>query len=263
MKDGLYTKQTKQQCGYGSFTSSRDTIIIEGSKKEAEEPNEEFTKTLSTHVSSKNCANDLVNETPQQETGDNTPQQSKDAPGPDPRRQILPQQSKDAPGPDPRRQILEFFSTIGSDKGPRTGKDGNKIILLAENSGDNDMTQASIFTVWRPCSSDAIQKMVDGQGVGKGLDIKGNFVLYLQIHEEAHKSKVQTLERGGRTRIFFASRQARDSVMDQLEPLENHILNAVQDAKRTIKRNVSVVGFGMVVPAAQPPTWCINRVHLL
>jgi hypothetical protein len=116
------------------------------------------------------------------------------------------------------------------------------------------VTQASIFTVWRPCSSDAIQKMVNGQGVGKGLDIKGKsakagalsgFVPYLQIHEEAHKSKVQTLERGGRTRIFFASRQDRDSVMDQLEPLENHILNAVQDAKRTIKRNVSVVGFGM------------------
>jgi hypothetical protein len=168
---------------------------------------------------------------------------------------------------------MTYVSTIGSDGGPSTvnngidgtnvsfvaessnslGTDDNEALILAENS-DIYSVKASDFTVWRPCSTDAIQKMVEGQGVGKGLDIKGKsakagalsgFVPYLQIHQEDHKSKVQTLERGGRTRIFFASRQARDLVMEELEPLQNHILNAVQDAKRTIKRNVSAVGFGM------------------
>ena len=32
---------------------------------------------------------------------------------------------------------------------------------------------SEIFTVWRPTSSDAIQKMMLGLGVGKGLEIKG------------------------------------------------------------------------------------------
>lgn len=30
-----------------------------------------------------------------------------------------------------------------------------------------------MFTVWRPTSFDAIKKMMVGEGVGKGLEIKG------------------------------------------------------------------------------------------
>lgn len=178
--------------------------------------------------------------------------------------------SSDTPGPDPRRQILTFFNTIDGADAMRAGKNSLSEELGASSNGivdkslnidevplylkDGDNSRDSVFTVWRPCSSDAIRKMVEGQAVGKGLDIKGKsakagelsgFVPYLQIHNEDDKSRVQTLERGGRTRIFFASQQARDAVMDELGPLQNHILNAVQDAKRTVKQNVLAMGFVM------------------
>jgi hypothetical protein len=51
---------------------------------------------------------------------------------------------------DPRWQIRKFFDD-------------------AAESFDN----ADIFTVWRPTSFDAVAKMMRGEGVGKGLDIKG------------------------------------------------------------------------------------------
>ena len=51
---------------------------------------------------------------------------------------------------DPRWQIRKFF-------------DDASIF-----SGDSE-----IFTVWRPTSAEAIAKMMRGEGVGKGLEIKG------------------------------------------------------------------------------------------
>ena len=51
---------------------------------------------------------------------------------------------------DPRWQIRSFFDAFSE-------------------SYDN----TEIFTVWRPTSYDAIMKMMRGEGVGKGLDIKG------------------------------------------------------------------------------------------
>jgi len=111
----------------------------------------------------------------------------------------------------------------------------------------NPAISPAVFTVWRPTSAEAIRKMVEGEGVGKGLEIKGKsskagvlsgFVPYLQIHKEVHKSMVKTMDRGGRTRIFFATEEARDKVMEELGPLQNHIVNAVQDAKRTVKKSV-------------------------
>jgi hypothetical protein len=105
---------SKQNNHVDTAASSPPETSSKGSKKEEEKTNKEFTKALSTSVSKSqtNCANDFVNEALQHETEDNTPRQS-----------------KDAPRPDPRRQILKFFSTIGSDKGPGTGKDSNKTIL--------------------------------------------------------------------------------------------------------------------------------------
>jgi hypothetical protein len=157
---------------------------------------------------------------------------------------------------DPREQILVYYNTVGVTE-ERKEEISQEMAVPVHKSAEicpTSPTSPSVFTVWRPCSNDAIRKMVEGQGVGKGLDIKGKsakagclsgFVPYLQIHEEADKSKVKTLERGGRTRIFFASREARDHVLEELGPLQNHILNAVQDAKRTVKRNVvSVISAG-------------------
>lgn len=84
---------------------------------------------------------------------------------------------------DPRWQIRKFFndmSVFGS-------------VLSSVNNSDHKSDGAAIFSVWRPTSSDAIAKMMRGEGTGKGLEIKGKsakkgalsgYIPFLQIHEE-------------------------------------------------------------------------------
>lgn len=138
---------------------------------------------------------------------------------------------------DPRWQIMQFF------------------LNLDTTTASNSNASSDVFTVWRPTSTIAIQRMMAGEATGKGLEIKGKsskagklsgFVPYLQIHDEAHKGKVKTLPRGGRTRIFYATSTERDAVLEVLEPLQNQILNTVQDAKRTVKKT-AVSGFKPIV----------------
>lgn len=75
---------------------------------------------------------------------------------------------------DPRYQILSFFNEVaeGGAKEDSVEKDGdyylNKRPLLWYLPN-----RASVFTVWRPTSLDSIRRMMLGQAVGKGLDIKG------------------------------------------------------------------------------------------
>lgn len=84
----------------------------------------------------------------------------------------------------------------------------------------------SILTVWRPCSNDAMRKMMEGTGVGKGLDIKGKsaqqgslsaFVPFLQIHDEADKRRIQRISSDASMRVYYGSRGARDYVIDVLK----------------------------------------------
>lgn len=75
---------------------------------------------------------------------------------------------------DPRYQILSFFDQVA--------QEGDQ--AACEQSSIDDFlnkrpllwylpTRASVFTVWRPTSRDAIRRMMSGEAVGKGLDIKG------------------------------------------------------------------------------------------
>lgn len=135
---------------------------------------------------------------------------------------------------DPRWQIHAFF-------------------LLAAQQGAAQMnfqdtmlkvfSKARVFTVWRPCSVDAIQKMIRGEAVGKGLEIKGKsarkgclsgLVPYLQIHTEKDKRLVGTLRADGRVRIFFKTEAARDNVLEILEPALKEMMASVRAAKRTL-----------------------------
>jgi len=110
---------------------------------------------------------------------------------------------------------------------------------------------ASVFTVWRPTSVDAIRRMIAGDAVGKGLEIKGKsahsgvlsgYVPFLQIDQEEHKSKIRTIPRKGRVRVYYTSQQARDAALAQLEPLQDHMLNTLQDAKRIVKKSAIAAG---------------------
>ena len=62
---------------------------------------------------------------------------------------------------DPRWQIRNFFNDMS-------------VFGSVLNDTQSDVSaKSAIFTVWRPTSSDAISKMMRGDGVGKGLEIKG------------------------------------------------------------------------------------------
>ena len=111
---------------------------------------------------------------------------------------------------DPRWQIRKCFNDISLFGGVL-----NDINQLSSAEG------SSIFTVWRPTSAAAISKMMRGEGVGKGLEIKGKsakegdlsgFIPFLQIHEEEHKKGIRSIGKGDRTKIFFNTESWRDEV---------------------------------------------------
>eukprot|EP00537_Pseudo-nitzschia_pungens_P001862 CAMPEP_0172372236 /NCGR_PEP_ID=MMETSP1060-20121228/46616_1 /TAXON_ID=37318 /ORGANISM="Pseudo-nitzschia pungens, Strain cf. cingulata" /LENGTH=984 /DNA_ID=CAMNT_0013098141 /DNA_START=655 /DNA_END=3609 /DNA_ORIENTATION=- len=84
----------------------------------------------------------------------------------------------------------------------------------------------SILTVWRPCSNDAMRKMMEGTGVGKGLDIKGKsakkgilsaYVPFMQIFENEQKKEIQPITVGAEMRIYYKDEKLRDYVMSVLQ----------------------------------------------
>lgn len=145
---------------------------------------------------------------------------------------------------DPRYKILTFFNLVASDGADNFVNEEDDDLVTddpMQHMGRRNFTRAeqllrdafnttSILTVWRPCSNMAMRKMMEGSGVGKGLDIKGKsaqegelsgFVPFLQIHEEDHKAAVTKIGRKAKMRVYYSSREAREAVMDELEPFGN------------------------------------------
>jgi hypothetical protein len=100
--------------------------------------------------------------------------------------------------------------------------------------------RAGIFTVWRPCSLAAIRKMIAGEGVGKGLDIKGKsaksgklsaFVPVLQLTTEKHKRMLRTVPKDAVMRIFYSSRQARKVAQETLQKVMDEMVAGDAAAK--------------------------------
>ena len=156
-------------------------------------------------------------------------------------------------GVDPRRQIFDFFKNVGQ---IRDSED----VLAVRSSKPSFVTQlrihgqplsprlfqsanASVFAVFRPTSIDAIRKMMMGQAVGKGLDIKGKsakrgklsaFVPFLQISRNDHKGKVATIPSSATIRIFFASRESRQSAAEKLVAVLKEMRECVDKAKERL-----------------------------
>lgn len=147
---------------------------------------------------------------------------------------------------DPRYQILKFFNLVaaeGADNMLDTTEDDEWAGDYATDINDEPATPTrlksstermlssifnttSILTVWRPCSNDAMRKMMEGSGVGKGLDIKGKsakkgllsaFVPFMQIHEDKDKAKIQKISKNYRMRVYFRSAEARTQIIKKLE----------------------------------------------
>jgi hypothetical protein len=143
---------------------------------------------------------------------------------------------------DPRYKILTFFNQVASDGAdnfvdeeeeewePKLSQQQKKELTPLERMLKKVMNTSSILTVWRPTSNDAMRHMMEGTGTGKGLDIKGKsakkgalsaFVPFLQIHQEEHKDQIQEISRKAKMRVYYCSVEARNVVMQQLEPLGN------------------------------------------
>lgn len=141
---------------------------------------------------------------------------------------------------DPRHKILTYFNKVASDGADKFCEDDEddefgpsvpqRQFTKIEKLLNDAFNTTSILTVWRPCSNEAMRKMMEKSGVGKGLDIKGKsaqkgllsaFVPFMQIHEEEDKSKIQRITRKARLRVYFSSAAAREAALEELEPLGN------------------------------------------
>lgn len=145
---------------------------------------------------------------------------------------------------DPRFCIKTFFDDIASDgvDSIEDRKDFHPELLSPVVSM---FQRSSVFSIWRPTSMDSIRKMMKGHGVGKGLDIKGKsaktgklsaFVPFLQIHDEAHKTKIRTLPSDGRIRVFYKKEAPRDNAYSFLMGVMNDMLNKVADAEKLLDK---------------------------
>jgi len=140
----------------------------------------------------------------------------------------------------PRHQILTFFNDVANEgaTGETKNFERNHISPLLRY-----LYKASVFTVWRPTSLDAIRRMMLGEGVGKGLDIKGKsakrgklsaFVPFMQIFKEEDKAKVRTLPKNSKIRIFFNSKKDRNFVLTNLNRLAKELGEVVRAAKQIL-----------------------------
>lgn len=81
---------------------------------------------------------------------------------------------------DPRYQILTYFNDLALEGVEKLESMGG--VMLDDQQHQTPLIlrvfiRAGVFSVWRPTSKFAIQKMITGEGVGKGLDIKGKSAL--------------------------------------------------------------------------------------
>jgi len=140
---------------------------------------------------------------------------------------------------DPRWQIMKFFDEVAREGG-KAEMDEN----LATSPLANLFNKASVFTVWRPTSDEAIKNMMLGKATGKGLDIKGksakrgnisSYVPFIQIYEEPHKEHVRAYIKDGKVvRVFYQSEEARNEAHMLILDIKDFMLFAAQDAMRVL-----------------------------
>ena len=144
---------------------------------------------------------------------------------------------------DPRFQIMTFFNEVARAGAAKT-KDENRcshdISPLIQDSH-----HASVFTVWRPTSLIAIRKMMTGEGIGKGLDIKGKsaktgilsgYIPFMQIYDDKDKKRIRTLPRDGRIRIFYGAEEMRNDASQFLKSVSEEMVSAVSWAQDVLAR---------------------------
>lgn len=143
---------------------------------------------------------------------------------------------------DPRHQIMSYFDDVGILGVDQIAEKGR--VEIEKISPILKMFPRSvIFTVWRPTSADAIRRMMKGQGVGKGLDIKGKsairgnlsgYVPFMQIHEDQHKMQIRTLPKTSEMRIFFRTQELRDTAAEELAVVAEEMISGWESAQEVL-----------------------------
>jgi hypothetical protein len=119
---------------------------------------------------------------------------------------------------DPRKLIADFYSD-GDQHGPlgSHSRKGKKV----DKSGETKW-----FVVYRPTSRDAISKMLNLVGVGKGLNVKGKsakqgclsgFVPYIQVSDNKHKPMIEQSPPNARCKIYYKSKASRIEAAERIE----------------------------------------------
>jgi len=151
---------------------------------------------------------------------------------------------------DPRYQILTFFNDVSWEGGENVDRLHKLQSMRDLNPLLRGFVKASAFSVWRPTSNDAIYKMMRGEAVGKGLDVKGKsarrgvlsgYIPYVQIHDEDHKRRMRRPPRGGRVRVYYPSERARDAARKELTLFAAHASPAVTKARQVIEAGEDAV----------------------
>eukprot|EP00928_Gymnodinium_smaydae_P008401 TRINITY_DN13064_c0_g1_i1.p1 TRINITY_DN13064_c0_g1~~TRINITY_DN13064_c0_g1_i1.p1 ORF type:complete len:848 (-),score=201.58 TRINITY_DN13064_c0_g1_i1:376-2574(-) len=121
---------------------------------------------------------------------------------------------------DPRKIIADFYSD-GDSRGP-LGSLLHRGHDPAKKVGD----VSKWFVVYRPTSRDAIRKMLNGSGVGKGLNVKGKsakqgvlsgYVPFCQVSDNKHKPLIEQSPPHARTKIYYKSKASREEARQKLE----------------------------------------------
>jgi len=165
---------------------------------------------------------------------------------------------------DPRRVLARFFGD-GDARGPQGCIQGS---TDGPSGGPSNW-----FVVFRPCSSDAIQKMVFGDGCGKGLNVKGKsaqkgplsgFVPFLQISNNEHKKLLSTPSKTSRFELFYNSAQARKRALEELTRVRDEMLESANGAQsaldqlqagsRTMTEDEQAETFGKLLSKMEDPS---------
>jgi len=161
---------------------------------------------------------------------------------------------------DPRKTIAAFFQK-GDDRGPCGS------LQLSGLASDGSRPDSKWFAVFRPTSSEAISKMVFGDGAGKGLNVKGKsarkgvlsgFVPFLQISDNVHRQQLLSTTQDSRFQLFFTSADSRSDVKVELEKVLQEMTTAYEEAQRLLEEMRS----GAYAPSADEEQEAYQKIHM-
>jgi len=134
---------------------------------------------------------------------------------------------------DPRKLIADFYG-VSDCRGPK-----GSLVRAGQQVDTKQYGESTWFVVYRPTSNDAIAKMLSGNAVGKGLNVKGKsakkgrlsgYVPFVQISDNKHKPMVEKSPAGARLKLFFKSTASRadavntlKTIASQMEPADANI----------------------------------------